>query len=691
MTEEPLLEKLHRMLVSGNYFAPEPFDDPSSWAELDSSEKEVLCKLLIRRAEDLFNAGNSAGISLLEQVARVSGDNVKILHSVGKVFAAQSYSVACLSASLRIFKSVLDLSPSSFEASHDYIQALLSKGKLVKEVGYFSEARAECDRVSDRATEQEKCVQAQFFWDWGVSLFHIGQNYGEAVEFCNACEKYQEAADQGQSDPEFYKEFGDVYLESARLLGQENYCIEAIDLYQKSLKGSHENADAWYALGVSYMLLFENFNDGEHLNKANQSFSNACKLDPGHFSAFFKWGLLLSDCGKQNEDLDFLRQSIEKFARADAIVARHPAVLCSWGEALMLKGTLQEEIGDLKAAEVKFAESLAVEPENDYIWQLYGCCLNEMGRYFNNESYFREAIHKFRQGLAINKNSSLLWHGLAYSYFAIGDLKSDISSVEKACQCCSKAMECGSLSQPQFWNDWGVALMKMAELTHDKSYAQAAVEKFESSMQLQSSPDGQEEYDFELLYNYGCALDFLGDFSDDIHHYEKAVQALQKVVRMEPAHPHARYNLALAISHLGELTGDIECLERAIEQFEIVLNHDPEDEMAWNECGLTFMSLAQLIHDPALPYKSEKYFECAEAKLQHAVSLGCVHAYYNLACFYSLAGNTHAAMFYLEKADLYAGLPSLNEIMNDEWLEALRQTPAFHSFIASYRRKDSTG
>lgn len=692
MTEpSSLLEKLQQMLNSGSYVALEPFKDPASWQGLLLSEKELLAKLFIRRAEDLFNTGSPGGGNLLERAIKVGDENFNVFVSAGRVYAAQAHNVGCLSAALRAFKSALELNSSAFEVSQAYVQVLLNKGKLVEEVGYFSEARIECEQMVENALLQDECVQAQFFWDWGKSLFCIGQNYGEAIDFYKACEKYQEAAAKGQNDPEFLKDYGDVFLELARLLGRENFCLEAIEWYHKSLKLSHESVDAWYSLGVCYMMLFENFNEGEHLIKASQSFSNAAKLDPNHSSVWLKWGLLQLDYGKQNEDVDYLEKSIEKFVRADAIEAKHPAILCSWGEALMLKGTLEEEVSDLKAAEKKFADSVAMQPENDFIWQLYGCCYNEMGRYFNNESYFKEAINKFQQGLAINKNSAFLWHGLAYSHFAIGELKSDLSLIEKACQYCAKAMEHGALSQAQFWNDWGVALMKMAELSHDKSYAEAAIEKFENAMHLQNSMNGLEECDSELLYNYGCALDFLGDFSDDIHYYEKAIQSLQKVVQRDPCHPHARYNLALAISHLGELTADLECLERAIEQFEIVIKHDPEDEMAWNECGLTLMSLAQLIHDDALPYKSERYFEHAEAKLQHAVSLGCVQAYYNLACFYSLNDNLHVAMFYIEKADLYSGLPSIDEMMNDDWLEALRQTPAFHSFISSYKHKDASG
>lgn len=692
MMNEPssVLEKLQQMLNTGSYTALEPFTDPVSWQTLVLSEKELLAKLFIRRAEELLNAGNPSGVNLLERALKLCNDNFNILVSVGKVYAAQGHNVGCLSAALRAFKSALELDPSAFEVSQAYIQVLLTKGKLVDEVGYFSEARNECELIVETASLQDKDVQARFFWDWGKSLFCIGQNYGEAIDFYKACEKYQEVASRDLNDPEFFKDYGDVYLELARLLGRENFCLEAIEWYQKSIKLSHESVDAWYSLGVCYMMLFENFNDKEHLFKASQSFSNAAKLDPNHSSVWLKWGLLQLDYGKQNEDVDFLEKSIEKFIRADAIEAKHPAILCSWGEALMLKGTLEEEVSDLKAAEKKFADSIAMQPENDFIWQLYGCCYNEMGRYFSNESYFHEAINKFQQGLAINKNSAFLWHGLAYSHFAIGELKSDLSFIEKSCQYCAKAMEHGSLSQAQFWNDWGVALMKMAELSHEKSYAEAAIEKFENAMHLQSSVN-EEECDSELIYNYGCALDFLGDFSDDIHYYEKAIQALQKVLQQDPHHPHARYNLALAISHLGELAADVESLERAIEQFEIVIKHDPEDEMAWNECGLTFISLAQLIHDATLPYKSENYYELAEAKLQQAVSLGCVQAYYNLACFYSLNENMHVAMFYMEKAEVYNGLPSLEEIMNDDWLEALRQTPAFHSFISSYKRKDASG
>src|SRR5262249_13023662 len=151
------------------------------------------------------------------------------LVSAGEVYATQEHKVGSLSAALRAFKAALDLQPDSFEAAHAYIRVLLNKGKLVEEVSYFSDVRAECEKIEPVALLQTESSQVHFFWDWGKSFFHIGQCYGEAIDFHKACEKYQQAASRGLSSPEFYKDYGDVYLQLSRLLGKEQYCLEATE------------------------------------------------------------------------------------------------------------------------------------------------------------------------------------------------------------------------------------------------------------------------------------------------------------------------------------------------------------------------------------------------------------------------------------------------------------------------------
>ena len=77
---------------------------------------------------------------------------------------------------------------------------------------------------------------------------------------------------------------------------------------------------------------------------------------------------------------------------------------------------------------------------------------------------------------------------------------------------------------PEFWNDWGLVLMKLAHITDEKRYMEAALKKFEQAIRLKRESLAREQVDPEWLYNYGCALEFLGDYTDDVARFEQAVQ-----------------------------------------------------------------------------------------------------------------------------------------------------------------------
>jgi tetratricopeptide (TPR) repeat protein len=183
-------------------------------------------------------------------------------------------------------------------------------------------------------------------------------------------------------------------------------------------------------------------------------------------------------------------------------------------------------------------------------------------------------------------------------------------------------------------------------------------------------------------------LDFLGDYTEDAAYYEKAAEVLSKVLRIDPEYYHARYNLALALSHLGETSSDIHALQKANELFELLLEKDNEDEMAWNDWGLSLLHLAQLIEDPLNTELARKCFEEAENKFLHAAALGFTPAFYNLACLYSLNGNASTAMHYIERAELAGSLPPIEDLMHDDWLYFLRQTPTFRHFLSQLVIKD---
>jgi len=661
--------------------------DPQVWLSLKNADRELLAELLITKGKKLLGQGNSEALSFFEKAAEVASHSPKVFYLLGNAYASQDSNIGFLRSALESYNYSITLSADNVDADvwNALIKLLLQKGELLGEVGYFQAAKEKCQLLFSLAPALTPDLTSEFLWLYGRSYFLAGKIYGEVIDYHEALDKYRLAASNGLNVPGFWKDYGDVLFELADLLERSDLYGEAAEFYQKSIKLSHDCIESWHFIALCYLHLFEDKGSLLDYDFAKSSFENAAKLDNTNYKIWINWGSLDCEYGKQNGDAKSLQESLIKFSKASDLEPNHPLIYRHWSEALMFLGSLTEDVQLLKASEKQIVLSLEMQPESCESWHLYGICLNELGRYFSDERYYLLAIEKFLHGISINSQFAALWHGMGLGMYSLGELKGDSQMVEKASAHFAKAIELGAMKSPQCWNDWGVAMMRLAELTNDKTYIEAAVEKFQKAISLQdiSFP---HDADPELLYNYGCAMDFLGDYYEDVQYYEKAIEALSNVLAIDPEYIHARYNLALAFSHLGELVMDVDCFQRAAEQFQILLNLDNEDEMAWHEFGMTLLNLAHLIDDPALPVKSQSYFQQAEIKLMHAQSLGCSQSYYALACLYSLTNNVGAGIYYLEKADASNVLPSIEELLQDEWLENLRQTSAFQIFQANKER-----
>ena len=230
--------------------------------------------------------------------------------------------------------------------------------------------------------------------------------------------------------------------------------------------------------------------------------------------------------------------------------------------------------------------------------------------------------------------------------------------------------------------------MKLGEITNDRTHIEQAAEKFELAISGRLDALDGDDVELEWLYNYGCSLDFLGDFNDEGIYYEKAIQVLSHVLKIDPEYHHARYNLALSLSHLGELNSDVNYFNHSVEVFQEVVQNEPEDEMAWNDYGLAFLHLAILTYDPTINSElCDQFFLQAETRFQKAISLGNQHAFYNLASLNALRNNPIEAIHYLEKGELANALPPIDDVIHDEWLDSLRDQPAYRLFISRLLNK----
>lgn len=679
-------KKLQEILEKEAFDSLDSFSNDQEWNVLQEDERLFLGKLFIKKGEGELKKGSPHFQNSFALAETITSSHATILYLKGKVFAAQIQNARCLTAAIEAFEQVIALQPHFFEAYLLWAETLLHCGLFHQNPQYFHKAQQKFQEAFAFLEHQPE-IESRYFWKWGLSWHLIGMASEEPCDFHQAIQKYRQAEQLGQRSGDFWQDFAEALMELGELIKQPELFLEAVNYYHLAVCEDHENYDRWFRLASCHEKLYDQNGHLQHFELAEAAFDIAMRSEEPNFFLWLRLGKLYLNASKLQKKPEYAAASIEKFKKAFELNPDYPVLLGLWAEAEMIYGIHTENLELFRSAEQKILQGIQQMPKNPHIWALYGTCLNELGSYFADESYFIKAIEKFQHGLSLDEKDSLLWYGLAISYFLLGDFEGDFQQFENAANCYQKVYEFGGQSFSQFWIDWGLSLMKLAELTHHKTYLESAIQKFEHVIHLKDGEFLSNHYEAESLYNYGCALDFLGDFTEDSAYYEKAVTVLTKALQIDPEYSNARYNLAATLSHLGEATSDLEILQKAIEQFQIILNADPEDEMAWNDFGLALLNIAELIHETTQPDKSKAYYDEAEQKFNHALALGSTHAFYNLACLHSLLHNYSAAMHYLERAEMAGTIPSLDDMLHDEWLENLIETPGFRQFISQISSK----
>jgi tetratricopeptide (TPR) repeat protein len=563
-------------------------------------------------------------------------------------------------------------------------------GTFNNDTTYFYQAHSKFIEADRLAQQNESVRPEEFFWQWGICWHKLGKLSGEAVDFFKALEQFQTASRKGSDQNSlFFNDYGNVLVEIAFLVGRSELLHEATEQYKIAVSQSPNESNGWINLACTYQSLYEISGSDEHFFEANECFERATNINSQCEHSWLKWGDLYAHAGKKLKDLEHLKISFNKYEKANLYDPDCALILARWGEAQMLTASYTDNLELLRDAELKITKALELEPETPVFWYISGLCFCELGRYFNDTRYFEQAIAKFQHSLSLNDTHSPVYHGLALAYYTIGESTENHKIIENGLSYFSRAIELSNTPFPQCWNDWGVALMKLGELSDEKKHIENAVEKFEKAIGYKFNETSESDVELEWLYNYGCAMDYLGDFHEDPSFYERAIQVLTHVLQLDPEYSHARYNLALSFSHLGELNYDIDCFLKAIEHFQILLENDNEDEYAWNDWGLALTHLGVLTFDAAHPEFSKDYYEQAERKFQQAIALGNIHAFYNIACLYALMKNIPTAMHYLERADSCDGLPATEDVMQDEWLDNMRYHAPFRAFISHLLNKPS--
>jgi tetratricopeptide (TPR) repeat protein len=608
----------------------------------------------------------------------------QLFYENGKNILEKCVSADDFIAASSSLERALELDPEFDQGWALKAQALFKLSLLTaQEDDFLRSIEAYC-HLDNLCKQKLKKLSLEVLWEWGLAYSHLARHSGEPGDFKKCIDKFNEAHALGLDAPEFLADFASALGELGLLSGNIHWLNEAVVKFEDSLAKKSLKGDDWVKLGCIYKLLYFSTQDFLYFEKADHSFFEASRLEPEWYRLWLNWGELLGMEGKAVRDSGLLLQALEKIEKAAALMPEELTVKLATVDILIHLGAFEEKLECLRESESILSELIISYPESiEAIFLLAHCFIN-YGKYFGESSYFHKAADILRKGVKLEPHKAALWNSLGMSYFFAGEIHRDPAELEKAVHFCGKAVEKEGKS-PVLWNDWGVALLKLGEMTQDGKIVALAVEKFEMALKhfhqnFQGNPDP------DWLYNYGCALDYLGDFEGHIPSYEKAVAVLSHLHEIYPEARHVKYNLGLALYHFGDATGDEEALKKALEYQEAVRLLEPEDEAILQDIGLTALALADVYQEA---FQSAAFLEYASKAVQYlfaASQAGAEEAHYWLSNAYSLLENESEAFKQLEIALKKKALPPVEEIEENNWLEYLHDFPKFQEFLEELRR-----
>lgn len=670
------------MLFNKSYDGLDSFSKPSSWKKMNSDEKELLAILFVKQGEMQLINGEGNVLDSFKLAEQLCPDNPLIYYTQAVAFSSQRKNLRCLNAAIEALKKSISLCSYQVNVWHSLGNVYVRLFDVNQDLNTLYLADKSFEEAANLAQEQKNPHIGNVCWDWGIVWYQIAESSGETADYLKCLEKFKAANQWGLKEGEFYNDYGNLLAELGTLLKRNELFDEAKTFYQKALESCPDQYEWVLNMACLCQRQYQTTGNIDCFTLSADWFERALHLNSKCAVAWCKYGELYRTAGRGSDSLELIEIARKKIQKAYEIEPEEILISLRLVETLLDEYSYTEKLECLQEALQKIIVVVRTDSTMPLAWYLYGTCLMELGHYFSSAEHYQQSIRVFECALDKHPEEVHLLTGIAEAYFSNGMVTGKKENFEKSLyfyQCIENSIQ---KLPPPLLMEWGVVAMRLGEITNEKGPIEFAAEKFEQAMAAQLEAAPGEELEFEWLYNYGCAMDFLGDFHEEPIYYEKAVHVLTHVVNMEPNFFHGRYNLALALSHLGEINGDIEPFYKAIDLFHKIVQEDPEDEVIWNDYGLCLLNLATLTSDSTLGTINKSIFDQAESKFHQAVARGNKSAYYNLGCLYALLNNPDGAVHYLERAEQADCLPPLEDILHDEWLESLRNFPPYRNLIA---------
>ena len=503
-------KKLQKILSEQSFHELKDYSVETNWHKMSSDERVLLAKLFIAQAEKQLEQGSEEGLESLDLAVKAAPEEDEILCEIALIYYSVGGDNNSLDKACELMDKAVQQNPLCVDYFHIWGNIISQQAYNQQDLDIFRLATEKYAIAEKYCLDFDQELLPLLYWHWALCCQHQGKLSGEGADVSQAVTKYREAADLGMNEADFWNDYGNAMVDFCHLFPDYEPFAEALPLFQKAIDLESNFFEACVSIAICYQEKFELTLEEECLQMAYDYFERAVSLREDNPVPWLKWAQLLAMVGKLHHDTDSLHLASEKFTIADQYDPNNPVILGSWGETQTLYGAYTDQLRFIQEAEEKIKRAAEDNNEIPFLWFIYGSCLNALGNYFGEESYYRQAIKKFQQGLSLDNSEPHLWFGLAHAYYAIGEMHRDRQMLEHSTKLFSRVIEFGGYGYPQFWNDWGVALMKIGDLTGEKKCFEAAVDKYDHAILQDQIPIMSE-----WLYNYGCCLDYLWDYFDD--------------------------------------------------------------------------------------------------------------------------------------------------------------------------------
>ena len=645
--------------------------------ELKKRDYTALTNALLQKGEFRLLHGDKGGLAYFDMAAKLDPSNCELFFKQGlSLFEYGSHdgNEEGLTLASKRFKRATTLNPLHFEAWHLWGNTLFFLGKRMKEPSYFTNALKKYERAISLSDGQPSDILADLFWDFGDLWGKLAEKSGEITDLHYAIKAYERSTTYQEDLPsEFWINFGNVTMEMGTKTNDYRFFVKAINAYKNAVSITISFPEGWHMLGIALKALYSVTHDEDHFSQASECFSTAVQLSEKNSEIWLEWAKLLMESGIAFLDDKKLRAAIEKCSRAYRCNRKNPYIITTWTVALAHLGAVTEKLEPIHEAQNKI-EPFLEKLEDPEVYYAHGMCFSALGRYYKDIDYHYQALETFQEGLSLDRSHSRLWIAMAQSSFDSSLLDHDEKSFERSLHFFERALALQKTST--LHSQYAMCLLKYGELIHDQKTIEHSVSHFDQAITMQKNAAYLHP---DWMCYYASALDQLAGFIESDTHYVKALDILNHILMLNPEFPRIHYKLALTYSHYGELISEPEVFHRALHHYRIANQKEKENDLVILDWALTLVNLGDLLENSV---ESDQYFREAEYKMIQAAKLGNIHAYYSLACLYSLIGDLKNSLRFLQKAKTFDALPFLDDLLEDDWLENLRETEAFNEFIA---------